>query len=154
MEKIISGHQTGADIAAIDAAMAHDFPCGGWIGRGRLTEAGPLDERYVVNEMLTGGYPERTKQNVLYSDATVVFTHGLLTGGSAQTGKFADELEKPWLHIDLAQSGPFESIRMIADFINDHNVKTLNVAGKSASNDSRIYDAVYRIIDGFLKYAL
>ena len=31
MKKIISGCQTGADIVAIDAAIALNFPYGGWV---------------------------------------------------------------------------------------------------------------------------
>ena len=34
LEKIISGGQTGVDRAALDAALAGDFPCGGWAPLG------------------------------------------------------------------------------------------------------------------------
>lgn len=153
LTKIISGHQTGADIAAIDAARGHGFPCGGWVSRGRETEAGPLSEKYVVNEMITGGYAERTKQNVIYSDGTVIFTHGELTGGSDLTRRYADEENKPWLHIDLSIYGMPEGIRLLADFIADNVIETLHVAGKCASNDSRIYEPVYRIIEGYLRFS-
>lgn len=152
LTKIISGHQTGADIAAIDAARDQGFPCGGWVSRGRETEEGPLHEKYIVNEMITGDYSARTRQNIVYSDGTVIFTHGKITGGSELTRRFAVELQKPWLHIDLSISGFPESVKMLSDFIADNNIKTLHVAGKAASNDTRVYEPVYRIIEGYLRY--
>ena len=36
LEKIISGGQTGADQAALDAAIKLGIPHGGWIPKGRL----------------------------------------------------------------------------------------------------------------------
>ena len=42
LKKIISGCQTGADIAAIDAAIDNGFPYGGWVPKGRLNEASSL----------------------------------------------------------------------------------------------------------------
>ena len=62
--KIISGGQTGADQAALDAAIALGIPHGGWIPKGRLTEAGPLPEKYNLAEMPTKDYLKRTKHNV------------------------------------------------------------------------------------------
>ncbi|WP_425480035.1 YpsA SLOG family protein [Aerolutibacter ruishenii] len=34
--RIVSGGQTGADRAALDAALAAGFECGGWCPEGRL----------------------------------------------------------------------------------------------------------------------
>ncbi len=41
IRKIISGGQTGTDIAGIDAAIACNIPYGGWLPKGRKTENGP-----------------------------------------------------------------------------------------------------------------
>ena len=46
IKKVISGGQTGADQAALDIAIKLDIPHGGWIPKGRLTEDGPLPEKY------------------------------------------------------------------------------------------------------------
>jgi hypothetical protein len=48
--KIVSGGQPGVDRAALDAAIEHGLPLGGWVPRGRLAEDGPLDDKYVVRE--------------------------------------------------------------------------------------------------------
>jgi Circularly permutated YpsA SLOG family len=42
LSKIVSGGQTGADQAALDAAIELGFPHGGWVPKGRKTESGPL----------------------------------------------------------------------------------------------------------------
>jgi hypothetical protein len=85
IKKIISGGQTGADQAALDAAIKWDIPHGGWVPKGRRTESGPLSNRYQLKEMPTDSYPSRTEQNVIDSDGTLIITHGELTGGSEYT---------------------------------------------------------------------
>jgi hypothetical protein len=42
LKKIISGGQTGADIAGLDVAIKYGIPHGGAIPKGRLTEEGTL----------------------------------------------------------------------------------------------------------------
>jgi hypothetical protein len=42
--KIISGGQSGADQAALDVAIEKGIPHGGWIPKGRLTDAVPMKE--------------------------------------------------------------------------------------------------------------
>jgi hypothetical protein len=81
LTKIISGGQTGADRAALDAAIEYGVPHGGWIPKGRRTEDGRLPDRYILQETSNIGYPQRTKLNILDSDGTLIFSHGKLTGG-------------------------------------------------------------------------
>jgi hypothetical protein len=38
-QRIVSGGQSGADRAALDFAIAHGIPHGGWRPAGRLTQA-------------------------------------------------------------------------------------------------------------------
>jgi len=45
LEKIISGGQTGADRAALDVAIELGIPHGGWLPKGRKSEAGRLPAR-------------------------------------------------------------------------------------------------------------
>src|SRR5687768_10043060 len=86
IEIIISGGQTGADRAALDAAMVCGVPHGGWCPNGRTAEDGPLPECYLLTETAGASYLARTEKNVKDSDGTLIFTMGLLSGGSARTG--------------------------------------------------------------------
>jgi len=56
IKRIISGGQTGADQAALDAAIKLDIPHGGCIPKGRITENSPLPEKYQLEEMPTASY--------------------------------------------------------------------------------------------------
>jgi len=112
--KIISGGQTGADQAALDAAIELGIPHGGWIPKGRLTERGHLSEAYKLKEMSNVSYPKRTEQNVLDSDGTLIISHGKLPGGSALTKKLADTHNRPCLHIDLDAFKPFGGVKAIS----------------------------------------
>ena len=138
LQKIISGGQTGADIAALDAAISHDFPYGGWIPKGRRTLDGPLDEKYHLDEMPTQSYPKRTAQNVIASDGTVIFQRGALTGGSALTRKCAIQNNKPWLHLDMKKLSEKKAGKILLEWIDDNDIQILNVAGKSAKSDPEI----------------
>lgn len=147
IEKIISGGQTGADRAALDAALELGIPHGGWVPKGRLSEDGPIPDKYHLKEMPTDSYPERTGKNVLESDGTLILTHGLLTGGSALTKALADKHRRPCLNIDLNIIPAFKAATLITTWIELHKIKTLNVAGPRASNDPRIYQKTKDILE-------
>ena len=148
LEMIISGGQTGADQGALDAAIEYGFPYGGWVPKGRLTETGPLPDRYQLQEMPTKDYRKRTLQNVLDSDGTVIISRGKLTGGSKLTREYALEHEKPVLHVDISRTSPSRAVTVLHDWILEHQIETLNVAGPRASKDPDIYGDVRFIIKG------
>lgn len=150
IEKIISGGQTGADQAALDAAIKLGIPYGGWIPKGNLTEDGPLSDRYNLIEMPTESYQERTKKNIRESDGTLILSHGRLTGGSDYTEKWALEYGKPIVHIDLSNVTPFDAAVQINDWLVDYDIKVMNVAGPRASKDSKIYQSTLDIIESVL----
>lgn len=145
LSKIISGGQTGADRAGIDTAIECNIPYGGWIPKGRKAEDGPIPKRYTeLEEMGFGSYPQRTLQNVLDSDGTLIFGYGTLTTGSALTRKLAIEHEKPYLHIDLNIVKYPE--KYIIDWITKYQISVLNVAGRKASKAPQIYQTVKAIL--------
>ncbi len=144
--KIISGGQTGADRAALDAAIRLGIPHGGWLPRGRKTEEGPLPGRYRLREMASGRYRDRTEQNIIDSDGTLIVSLGPLTGGSALTEALAIRHDRPCLHIDLELVEPRQAAAAIGHWLREHNIRTLNVAGPRASGEPRIYSAVLDLL--------
>jgi hypothetical protein len=140
LKKIISGGQTGADRAALDAAIRLGIPHGGWIPKGRIAEDGPLDASYQLREMPTDSYAARTEKNVMDSDGTLIVSHGAPTGGTEYTRKMVLKHGKQMLHIDLTLHGNLmRAASLVIDWIAIHHIETLNVAGPRASKDPQIY---------------
>jgi len=152
LKKIVSGGQTGADLAAWDAAIELDFPSGGWVPKGRTNENGVIPETYGgVRETDEERSEQRTEWNVRDSDATVVFSHGQPTGGSDWTIRAARQLGKPCLHIDFSLRT--EAVEEILTFLSRHpSVATLNVAGPRRSEDPLIYEKTHRVMRALLDH--
>ena len=106
VKKIISGGQTGADRAALDFAIDHGIPHGGWVPKGRLAEDGPLDPKYRLRETDSEDHSIRTEKNVLDSDGTLILFYNELSGGSLLTLELARKHDRPVLTIDLAVKYP------------------------------------------------
>jgi Circularly permutated YpsA SLOG family len=70
LAKIVSGGQKGVDRAALDAALAVGFSCGGWCPADRKAEDGPIPDKYPMSLPSGGGYRQRTLKNVQDSDGT------------------------------------------------------------------------------------
>ena len=144
--RIISGGQSGADRAALDAAISLGIPHGGWLPRGRKAEDGPLPARYRLRETQSDSYRERTEKNIVDSDATLILSFGPLTGGSALTESLSLRHDRPCLTIDLEEVPQADAVAAVEKWLQRHGIRTLNVAGPRASNEPRIYDAVLALL--------
>jgi hypothetical protein len=144
--RIVSGGQSGADRAALDAAIRLGIPHGGWLPRGRKAEDGPLPARYRLKETDSDRYRERTEKNIVDSDATLILSFGPLTGGSALTESLALRHDRPCLTIDLEEVSGADAVVAVEKWLKRHGIRTLNVAGPRASNEPRIYDAVLALL--------
>ena len=130
--KIVSGGQTGADRAALDCAMDRGIPHGGWCPKGRMAEDGVIDARYTLQE-LEGGYKQRTRQNVIDSDGTLILNLGELEGGSLNTLLFAERFGKPCCVVQLDAVEVKTSLNQVREWIRHNHIRVLNVAGPRES---------------------
>ena len=144
--RLISGGQTGADRAALDVALELGIDHGGWVPKGRAAEDGPLPNRYRVRETPSEDRAGRTERNVADSDATLLISHGPLTGGSELTRRFAVELGKPVLHVELSKLSAPEASDRIARWLGALGCRTLNVAGPRASEEAGIFAAASAVL--------
>jgi hypothetical protein len=74
---IISGGQTGADLAGLVTARGLNIPTTGWAPKGFKTERGPqkiLGQRYGLIEHTSASYNPRTVENVKASDFTIILS--------------------------------------------------------------------------------
>lgn len=138
---IISGGQTGADRAALDFAIKHGVPHGGWCPQGRKALDGPLDPKYKLKETPSDDYLERTEWNVRDSDATVVFTLSKTpSGGSKKTITLAKKHKKPCLHLHRELLAVPD--KLVAFLEKHHPIRRLNVAGSREAKEPGLYDWV------------
>ncbi len=146
--KIISGGQTGADRAALDVAIEQGLDYGGWAPRGFKAEDGRLSMRYTcrMSEMPTSIYDDRTRQNIVDSDGTLVCHTGMLAGGTLLTVETTRALDKPLLVLNLAEVGPERAVEHLHDWIRRNAIEVLNVAGPRASHNGHIYDLVHDLL--------
>jgi Circularly permutated YpsA SLOG family len=144
VERLVSGAQTGADRAALEFALSHGLPHGGWCPKGRRAEDGRIPPRYALIETPSQDYAQRTRWNVRDSDATLIISGSpTLTGGSAYTRRCAEELAKPWLHVHPGNDDP----KTIKDFLERHRVKTLNIAGPRESTEPGITEYAAAVLE-------
>ena len=146
IRKIVSGGQTGADRAALDVAIRHNFPHQGWCPGGRKAEDGPLPPSYNLVETPSGSYLQRTRWNARDSDGTVIFTLAPdLTGGSRKTLQFAEQYGKPCLH--LSRERDPSPVISLWKFIHEHRIEELNVAGSRGSKEPDLYAWVTDVLE-------
>ena len=138
LRKIVSGGQTGVDRAALDAAMESGVAVGGWCPRGGRAEDGPIPARYPLKETPEARYSQRTRWNVRDSDGTLILVKrtGPLSGGTALTAEIAEELGKP---LYIAHIAEMPEVLPVAQWIDEHAIAVLNVAGPRASQAKSIY---------------
>jgi hypothetical protein len=147
LEKIVSGGQTGSDRAALDWAIAHGIPHGGWCPAGRLAADGALDARYQLQETESAGYRQRTRRNVADSDGTLIVNRGELTGGTLLTQEFARKLGKPCHVVEAGEAPSAERCAAVLQWMTTHAIRQLNVAGPRESKQPGIYLETLNILE-------
>ena len=145
--RIVSGGQTGVDRAALDTAIRLAIPHGGWCPQGRLAEDGVIDVDYQLTETPTKDYRQRTEWNVRDSDATLILYDGELEGGTRLTAELGTRMQKPCLTVDIHTRADIPAFRQ---WLEKHQVQTLNIAGPRASRHPLIYDKACNLLDELL----
>ena len=137
--KFRTGGQTGVDRAVLDVCLQSLIAVGGWCPEGRKAEDGKIPDRYPLVELQDAGYDERTEANVLDSDATLILHLGEISGGTKFTVSCCAKFNKPSLLLDLRDENLQVQLEELVEFIEDKQIKELNVAGPRASEESEAY---------------
>jgi hypothetical protein len=82
------------------------------------------------------------------SDATLIFSHGALFGGSEYTARMARKHGKPWLHVDLDKHDVGQAVLLVETWLSATQPRVLNVAGPRASDDPKIYSKAKCVLAG------
>lgn len=147
MMKIISGGQTGADRAALDAWHALGHPTGGYAPKGWRTEHGP-DLSLMALGLIETDDPEykyRTILNVEAADGTLIF--GRPSPGCNLTMEACKNRKKPFEWITFPPNHPtVTQIDIVLSFLKTNHVQILNVAGNRENKNP----GIYRYVKGFI----
>ena len=138
LEKVISGGQTGADRAGLDAALKCGIPVGGFCPKGRRAEDGAIPATYPLTETRSRSYDVRTRMNVRAADATLVLNLGELSSGTLYTVTYAARRNKPCLVVQLDDAG-HATPGQVAEWLRASAVRTLNIAGPREGKAPGIY---------------
>lgn len=142
--KIISGGQTGSDLAGLRAALALQIPCGGWMPRGFRNELGErpwMAKMYGMREHASPLYQPRTKANVEEADVTLIFGE-TRSPGTKLTLSYLGGLRKPFLVNPTVQQIQ-DDIPMA---VPDPASYVVNIAGNRESTNRGIEAYVYRLL--------
>lgn len=91
---------------------------------------------------------ENIEQGVKAADGTVIFSYGRMSTSAVKSMQYCKEYNKPWIHIDLeTQKRPSFAVRA---WIREFKVKSINVAGKSASKVPGLKKTVNEMIAAIL----
>jgi len=131
---IISGGQTGADLAGLRIAKDLNFKTSGWAPKDFMTSDGPqksLHESYNLKES-SSSYKGRTWENVRDSNATIRLAVNFETPGEKCTMDAINHFKKPWIDIDLLNP---KEIQEVIEFLVLVKPSILNIAGNTQNTE-------------------
>jgi hypothetical protein len=145
--KVISGGQTGADRIGLEIAQQAGVETGGTAPKGFRTDTGndlSLRDSFGLKEDGSRDYASRTRKNVVDSDATVIFAGDIKSPGTRATIRQCEINNKPCF------VNPNET--QLREWLVEHNVHTLNVAGNRPESLGGVADIMRRVLgaDGML----
>jgi hypothetical protein len=142
LRKIISGGQTGADVAGLFIAEEFGIETGGTAPLGYRTLAGNnpklLKDRFKLEESNKRNYQVRTALNAKNSDGTIRLATNFNSPGEICTLNAISKYKKPYFDIDLKTINTQEAIEQqyasFKKFLISNQIQILNVAGNADRN--------------------
>ena len=147
LRKIISGAQSGADIAGLETAKRFGYETGGTIPFGYKTLDGPkpqYKELYGITAHSSSSYVPRTRKNVQDSDGTIRLAYDFESRGEICTLNAIKDYGKPYFDVNLIDPPPILSV---TNWISCHRIEVLNVAGNAEQTSPGTHDAATRYLE-------
>lgn len=150
--KVVSGGQYGADIGGLAAAYDLKISTGGIAPLGYKTIYGknPRLKLLGLVESLSSNYAIRTFENVKLSDGTIRLAYDFNSAGEKCTLNALKKLKKPHYDIHLDK---LPEVKQVVEWINNHDIKILNVAGNAGKNRKESED-IFNKVRCYLKQVL
>ena len=149
---IISGGQSGADQAGLEAGYINGIKTSGFAPPGYQTSVGPnpklLRDKYGLKEHPIKGYKERTWANVEASHGTVRLCVDFWSAGEICTLNAIKRYNRPYFDVYLPN--PI-SVFDFVSWLNRYKITIINVAGNT--QNTRGYD-IYTMTLNYLNEAI
>lgn len=129
---VISGGNSGSDLAGLVAAERCGIPTGGTAPKNYKTEAGfqpILRDRFNLVECGLYSYPARTAININNSDVTVILSTNMNSPGTKLTIRLCIDSGRKYFTANPFTDNPDQ----LKDFLMYHRPKTVNIAGNRES---------------------
>jgi len=135
--KIISGGQTGADLAGLVVGKRLKLQTGGTAAKDWMTEKGsqPILKEYGLVECKFKGYPPRTRLNVIESSVTIIFAQHEGSAGTAQTIKLCKFNNRDYIVLNPWHKDAKDRLR---EFLIEKDPLIINIAGNRESKSPGI----------------
>ena len=151
---VISGGQTGVDLAALRAARQCGLTCGGWCPPDRECESGTIPLEFPLRETPADRSPDapdvprslRTEWNVRDSDATLILKpRGTVAAdpGTEWSRRCATRYGR---HLMVCDPGDPECFLTVSRWLEALPVRTLNVSGPDEKSSPGIGADSYRLL--------
>ena len=165
---VISGGQTGVDLAALRVAQCLGLKTGGTAPFGFKTTAGPRPQLKTTFRLEEGrgGYSDRTRKNVERSQATLILAYNFESSGTQLTIAACKASQRPFFQVNLpspAQGSIQLGSPQVLDAVNFVSAQAsscgsesfiLNVAGNSSQTCKGIFvPAFYMFAEIMLQVA-
>lgn len=130
---VISGGQTGADLAGLLAAERCCIPTTGWAPRGFKTEKGPqplLAHRFSLKEHPKSNYDARTIDNARAACVTLILSPKSRSSGTIVTMNACNAAQRPYLLLSTFDDSAAEIAKL---WLVENKAIVLNIAGNRES---------------------
>lgn len=143
---VISGGQTGADVAGLVAANSLGIPTTGWAPKGFRTERGPqriLKTKYGLLEHSSKDYGPRTELNAQAADITFIFSTNPTSAGTVKTINACVDAGTAYVTYEAYNEGTTQSIRAYLMLMMP---KVINIAGNRESKSKGLTRQVINVL--------
>lgn len=147
LKRIVSGGQTGADIAGLEVAKKFGLETGGTMPFGYLTLDGckpEYKELYGIQDHRSSSYVPRTRKNVKDSDGTIRLAYKFESAGEICTLKAIQNYKKPHIDVDLNDPRPVVDV---IHWLGENSIEILNIAGNSEKTHCGTHSAATKYLE-------
>ena len=145
--KIVSGAESGVELAAMDLALRLGMACGGWTPKEPASTRIEFNRKYNLRATPAIGYQQAVEHNVQDADGLLLITRGGMNPKSRYAAKTALSHQKQLLHADLQQHSQFEAASLISSWVKIQRPGQLYITGTNAVDDQTIYQHTLKILE-------